>query len=160
MDERTGRDLNGYSHGMAGRDEPGTGQRQRTTQDTNRNRQPRDASGRFGVTHGAYSRAAGKRRSRRWAHACALYAGYPSWFSTPVPIRFLITSAIRLKAMQDRMFEATFWRGEEPPQPYLTITESLRRHVVALNPESRRIDQAPSLDSIRARYDQREGAAK
>jgi hypothetical protein len=92
-------------------------------------RQPRGPDGRFLATHGGYAKGADQRRSRRWQFAFALFCGYPSWSSTPAPIKFKIVSAIRLKLLQDRLF-SPYWRGEEVPKVFHTVSENLRRVLI------------------------------
>ncbi len=138
MDERTARDLNGHPHGMAERDGPETGQEQPLTPIANRNvkrEQPRGPDGRFGIVHGGYSRNAEKRRSRRWQFAFAVHLGYPGWFHVPIPLKFKIVNCIRQKHLQDALWSG-FWRGEDVPKRFDTVSENLRRALVDLTGES------------------------
>ncbi len=90
------------------------------------------------VTHGAYAverRIRGdevdkRTRLGRRVHSLrlgfVLALGYPTWMSTPAPLREAIRNAVRLALFNERLF-SPFWAGGEVPRAFLTASENLRR---------------------------------
>jgi hypothetical protein len=106
-------------------------------------RKPDQVQARPGVvTHAAYSLrrlvrlSKPKKRSDRemlagLRLAYAIAAGFPSWESTPQPVREVIDMAVELSLFRRALFSG-FWSGREIPKRYDGVTELLRRVLVTL----------------------------
>ena|SRR2546430_1181447 len=103
--------------------------------------QPRCQDGTFAKIHGAYARHGSgspeMRQTRYLRGRYALALGYPSWTSTPSPVKAAIKQAVRLELFAEHLF-SVFWNGQEPPKRYDTVSENLRRvlHDIGLEPRA------------------------
>ncbi len=120
----------------------------------------RGVDGRFLPQHGAYA------LERRWVEGklsrsmrrlvnrlrfeYALAKGFPSWASTPAPLRDAIDNAIRGRLLAARLF-AGFWSGEDVPKRFDTVTENLRRQLrdLDVNAPAQPLDVARLLAEMR-----------
>lgn len=124
--------------------------------------QGRDALGRFLPTHGAYRVAHAFLRPKMppgWAKVVnrlrfefAISLGFPSWTGAPAPARAAIDNAIRQQLLAERLF-AGFWRDEEPPKRFDTVSENLRRGLVDLG-----LDAKPVTGALERYLRERYGA--
>lgn len=120
----------------------------------------RGSDGRFLPQHGAYRLEArwreGKleRRDRRLVNRLrfeyAVAKGFPSWASTPAPVRDAIDNALRQRLLAARLF-AGFWSGEDVPKRFDTVSENLRRQLrdLDVNAPAQPVDVAQLLAQMR-----------
>jgi hypothetical protein len=64
----------------------------------------------------------------------ALARGYATWASVPAPLRLAVDNALRQHMLAVRLFEG-FWRGEEVPKAFYTVSENLRRQLADIGLE-------------------------
>ncbi len=115
------------------------------------------------VTHAAYAverrvrgdeidgRSRLGRRVRQLRLGFVLALGYPTWTSTPAPVREAVKNTVRLALFTERLF-SPFWTGGEIPRAFLTASENLRRSLgdIGLEPRSVEPDVAAILARMRA----------
>lgn len=99
---------------------------------------PRDGAGRFLPTHAGWSLEQAYQRGRlpRWARRLqnrrrfefSVALGYPSWPSTPAPLRAAIDNALRAQLLAEHYFKG-FWTDQDVPKRYEAASELLRRQL-------------------------------
>ena len=94
------------------------------------------------------------RRVRDLRLGFAMASGYPTWTSTPVPVREAVKNAVRLSMLCERLFSG-FWTGEEVPRQFYTASENLRRQLSDLGLEPHQVE--PDVAAILARMRAEEG---
>jgi hypothetical protein len=82
----------------------------------------------------------------------ALARGYATWASVPAPLRLAVDNALRQHLLAVRLFEG-FWRGEEVPKAFYTVSENLRRQLsdIGLEPTTVGSDVGALLAAARQR---------